>query len=367
MKRLLCIVGSMDAGGAETFLMKIYRQLDKTKYQMDFAVAVKEGGFYDKEILEMGGVIHHITPKSKGLIQNFTSIIKLVKRNKYRYVMRISQHSLSALELLASWMGGAKIRVFRSSNTNTTSSNRINQLLHKLFMFMPALFSNVKIAPSTEAALFMFGKHAVNNHKVIILPNGLNLDNFTFDSEIRDKYRKDLNLENKKVIGHVGRFAAQKNHDFLIDIFSHYHKSNPESVLLLIGEGDLVDQIMQKVQRLGLSDSVLFLGLRKDVSQLLFAMDAFLFPSYYEGMPNTVIEAQATGLPCLISDTITKEADLTGLVSYYSLNNNAALWAKELEYLISCNDRFDFVAKLKKMKYDIHTVTKQFEQVVFKE
>ena len=151
-KRLLCIVGSMNAGGAETFLMKIYRKLDKEKYQMDFAVATMDKAFYDDEICNLGGKIFHIKPKSEGIISNFNSIKEIVRENEYRYVLRTSQHSLSALELFAAKLGGAKITTFRSSNSNTTSDSKKEKILHKICMFMPYLFANVRIAPSTEAA-----------------------------------------------------------------------------------------------------------------------------------------------------------------------------------------------------------------------
>ncbi len=132
MKRMLCIVGGMNAGGAETFLMKVYRALDKTQYQMDFAVAVKEKGFYDDEILSMGGKIFHIIPKTKGFLKNFFDIKRIVKENGYKSVLRTSQHSLSALELLAARLGGAKITIFRSSNSDTTTRNNFDHLFNKI-------------------------------------------------------------------------------------------------------------------------------------------------------------------------------------------------------------------------------------------
>src|SRR5690554_1381472 len=155
-KRLLCIVGEMSAGGAETFLMKVYRALDKTRYQIDFLVFSEEEGFYEKEIKSMGGKVFHSVPKTKGIINFFKTIKEIIKLEGYNYVMRISQHSLSTLDLVAARFGGAKTLIYRSSNSGT-GGGRISLVLHLLFKWLPKTVPTVKIAPSTEAAEFVFG------------------------------------------------------------------------------------------------------------------------------------------------------------------------------------------------------------------
>lgn len=364
MKRLLCIVGGMNAGGAETFLMKVYRMLDATKYQMDFAVSNPEKGYYDDEILASGGKIHHITPKTKGVIRNFSSVRKLVKENGYEYVLRTSQHSLSALELLAAWMGGAKVRVFRSSNSNTTTGSKKQFLLHTLCSFMPKAFANVRIAPSTEAAEFMFGKNCIQSDYAHHLHNGVDLDVYHYDENGRMKIRKELGISNRTlVVGHVGRLHKQKNHQFLLHVFQNILQKNPDAVLLLVGKGELEDSIKAKTVELGVEKQVIFLGVRSDIPALLSAMDVFVFPSLYEGMPNTVIEAQATGLPCVIADTITREANITGLVRYLPLGN-ANEWARvalDASEQARVNTHDSFVAN----KYDIESVAEEFVKLVF--
>lgn len=362
MKRLLCIVGSMNAGGAETFLMKMYRQLDKSKYQMDFAVAVLEKGHYDDEILSMGGVIHHIVPKSKGFIKNFNSIRRIVKENGYRHVLRTSQHSLSALELLAAWLGGAKVRVYRSSNSNTTTGSKKQLILHKICGFMPRCFANVRIAPSTEAAEFMFGKGCVCKGKASLLHNAVDLGIYRYDPDARAHHRSQLQVEDKLMIGHVGRFNQQKNHSFLLEIFAQITAQRPNAVLLLIGGGELEQNIRQKAERLGIADKVIFAGVRSDVPELLSAMDVFVFPSLYEGMPNTVIEAQATGLPCVIADTITREANITGLVQYLPLNN-VQTWAEAA--ILAVGERKDTYEQFVSNRYSIDGIAQDFVELVF--
>lgn len=364
MKRLLCIVGGMNRGGAETFLMKIYRQLDKSKFQMDFAVA--ERGVYDSEILSYGGKIYNITPKSKNILKNFNDIKNIVKENKYVYVLRTSQHSLSALELLAAKMGGAKKCIYRSSNSNSGSTNFINQLMHKAFIFMPQLFANVKIAPSTEAAKFMFGKRYVDKGKVNIIHNGLDLNLYEYSENARKRIRKEFSINDTTIVmGHIGRFNYQKNHKFLIDIFREYHISNSDSILLLVGVGELENEIKEKIQKEHLENFVIFAGLRNDIRDLLSAMDVFVFPSFYEGMPNTVIEAQACGLSCVIADTITREANITNLVTYCSLNDSLKNWNTSIEKNINVRENTKDI--MMKEKYDINSVVKEFVNVVFGE
>lgn len=365
MKRLLCIVSNMNAGGAETFLMKLYRSLDKSQYQMDFIVAIKEKGFYDDEIISLGGRIFHVSPKSAGFFRNFKEIIKIVRINKYISVLRVSQHSLSATDLLAAKLGGAKKLAFRSSNTNTTDANKKEIFLHKMCLFMPQVFSNIKLAPSTEAAEFLFGKDCVRRGKANILHNALNLEMYCYDEKGRQQVRSELGItDDTMVVGHVGRFMKQKNHTFLINIFYEIHQKNPKSKLFLVGKGELESQIKMQVKKMGLENDVVFAGVRPDIPQLMSAMDVFVFPSFYEGMPNTVIEAQATGLPCLIADTITKEADVTGIVEYMTLNDTYERWA-ERAVQITKNIRCDKTEEMRKKGYDIKDVTEQFIALVF--
>ena len=209
VKRLLCIVSVMNTGGAETFLMKLYRELDRNQYQMDFYCMSYEIGFYEEEIKKMGGKIYRSIPKSKNLFKSFYDLMKTVRDNKYDYVMRISEHSLATIDLIAAKMGGAKNLIQRSSNSNTTS--KLSKFVHKLFCFFPRIIPTIKIAPSTEAAEYTFGKGCIENHKVKIIKNAIDVEKFMFVSEKRQQIRTELNLSNEYVIGHVGRFNHQKN------------------------------------------------------------------------------------------------------------------------------------------------------------
>ena len=361
VKRLLCIVSSMDRGGAETFLMKVYRTLDKTKYQMDFCV--NKAGAYDEEIKKMGGKVFIIPPKSKHPLKSFFGLKKIIKENKYQSVLRTSQQSLAALDLLVAKTGGAKKLIYRSSNAGVTGGF-FSRFFNRLFGFLPRIIPNVKLAPSTEAAEFVFGRKAVKNGKVQIIHNGLDYNVFKFDIEKRNKIRKKLQLEDKTIIGHVGRFNVQKNHEFLIDIFNEIHKKDNNTHLLLIGKGELEEKIKDKIQLLGLNDFVTIMPPVSNVNEYYMAMDALVFPSLFEGMPNVIIEAQATGLPCVLSDTITKEANISEKLTYLSLKESCIQWANSCINIIKTGRKYSKEAFVKN-GYDISKNINFYEETLF--
>jgi len=354
----------MNAGGAETFLMKIYRKLDKSQFQMDFCVSSEKKGMYDDEIMSMGGEILYTVPKSEQPLKSFLSIKRIVKENEYHYVLRIAQHSLATLDLLAAKLGGAQTLIFRASNS-TTCGKVISEITHKIFRFMCRTIPNVKIAPSENTAIFVFGGKAVKNQEVLLLNNAIDIDKFVFCEKKRIKYRSQLNLNNKLVIGHVGRFFEQKNHDYLIDIFYEVRLIKEDVILLLIGDGDLKDRVRGKVEQLGLSENVLFLGVRSDIPDIMMAMDIFLFPSLFEGMPNVIIEAQATGLPCFVSNTITRECNITNLINFISISISPKEWAEDI-LKTRIKHRLDTKNIFFKKKYDIDSSTSLFVHSIFK-
>ena len=364
IKRLLCIVGGMNSGGAETFLMKLYRNMDKNKYQMDFCVFNPEKGDYDDEIQKMGGRIFRCTPKSLNPIKSFIDLKQIVKENEFDSVLRISQHSLSAMELLAAKFGSANKTIFRSSNSSTCGG-RVNQLIHKVCKPLVKYIPDIKIAPSTEAAEFMFGRNCVQKNSAVILNNAVDVSLFEYSYELRKKIKEELRLEDKFVVGHIGRFSAQKNHKFLIDVFKILARKENAMLVLVGGNGELLEETKEYVKKQGVEEQVLFLGNRSDVNKLLSAFDILVFPSLYEGMPNVVIEAQASGLPCLISDTITREADITGLVKYYSLEKSAKEWATEAILQSKRFERRSYKQELYNAGYTIEAVTEKLIELVF--
>lgn len=358
MKRLLCLISGMNTGGAETFLMKIYRQLDRTKYQMDFCVNVPEKCFYEDEILAMGGRMYRIPSKSENRKEFVRQLHELVKTQKYEYVLRITSNAMGFLDLKVAQKAGARICAARSSNSSDGAGWK-PWLAHRLGRLLYGKYVDVKFAPSDLAAKYTFGEKAYRDGKITILHNAVDLDVFHYDVAGRNAVRAEFGItEDTLLIGHVGRFALQKNHAFLIQIFAEIVKQRPSAKLLLVGKGELEQALRQQIADMGLSDKVIFAGVRADIPQILSAMDVFVFPSFYEGMPNTVIEAQATGLPCVVADTITREADITGLVAYLPLKE-PQVWARQAidaGYKTRKNTTQDFLAH----KYDIPSIAEEF-------
>ena len=366
MKRVLCILANMNAGGAETFLMKIYRQLDRTKYQMDFCINVPNKCFYEDEIISLGGKIYRIPSKSESFQLYKKKLFEVVNSNGYKYVLRIASNGASFIDLKIAKRAGASVCAVRSSNSSDGKGLTV-KIAHRLGRFLYGKYVDVKIAPSDLAAIYTFGERAYKDGDVKILHNALDLDVYKFGLEERKRVRAEFGIKEFEILcGHVGRFSPQKNHDFLIDIFSELCKEHSNYKLLLVGNGELEERIRKKCADKGLQDKVIFAGVRSDIPAVLSAMDVFVFPSLYEGMPNTVIEAQATGLPCVISDTITKEAKITDLVRYTSLNNPVGSWASELlhqEFEKRNREQYNSVAR--KQGYDIKQCVSQFVETIF--
>lgn len=362
MKRLLCILSSLDTGGAETFMMKIFRSLPED-YKIDFIVSAKSG-FYEKEVVELGGRIFRVPLRTKHPIKTFKAIYDVVKQNHYTHILKLCDTPIGLYDLLAAKMGGAKVLCVRSCNAGSSTSKlgaMVNDFLRPFFNYM----ADVKLAPSRLAAEFTFGKAEVEAGKVNFIHNGVDLNVYKYDEENRRKVRREFGIADEQlVIGHIGRFNQQKNHKFLIEVFSEVLKQKPNALLMLVGDGEKKNEIKEQIKSLGIEESVIFTGIRSDVPALLSAMDVFVFPSFYEGMPNTVIEAQATGLPCVIADTITEEAGITECVRYKALTTSAKEWAYIAVSLLE-NSRICYNAKVKHVGYDIDSCVKQFMKLTF--
>jgi glycosyltransferase involved in cell wall biosynthesis len=216
---------------------------------------------------------------------------------------------------------------------------------------------------SKEAGIAVYGKKSVKKGKVWTIPNAIDAERFSYNEEVRNKVRKELGIADKFVIGHVGRFGFMKNHAYLLDIFSEICKTREDAVLVLIGKGELEDDIKSKAKQLGIIDKVHFLGTHSDVERYYQAFDYFVFPSTFEGFPGSVAEAQASGLRCLVSDKITREVALTGLVSYRSIEEPALNWAKEiLDNINKAAIRKDYSDVIKEKNFDVKGQAKMLEE-----
>lgn len=365
VKRMLCCMSSMDAGGAETFLMKQYRKLDREKYQMDFCVNVQRRCFYDDEIEELGGKIYRIPPKSKDFKGSLKALENIVRENGYKSVICSSVKPGTAFELIAAKKGGAERLIYRSSSAGDDGGMK-RKILHSTVGQLAKLVPNVKIAPSKEAAEYCFGKGCVDSGKVNILHNGVDVSAYKYISETREKMRVQLGLSDELAVFHVGRLTLAKNHAFLLEVFAEILKLKPDAKLYLVGNGELEETVKCKAEELDVIDSVVFLGVRQDIPALLCAADVFVFPSFYEGMPNTVIEAQALSVPCVISDRITPDADITGLVEYLPLGD-AKLWAQTALKQSCGHERHDMTEMFRQKKYDSDSTAREFVRYCFGE
>ncbi len=360
MKRLLCIITALDAGGAETFLMKIYRGLTE-EYRLDFVV-FRPNGVYEKEVRSFGGKIYCIPNHSTHPLMSLFSIYSIVKENKYRYVLKLSDTPIGVFDVLAAKLGGASHISVRSCNAASDMGvikNFVCRLLRPLFNH----FADKKVAPSELAGRFTFGNNEYNKGNVELLHNGVDLHLFSFSCDKRRTIRSQFNLQNRYVVGNVGRFMSQKNHHFLLVVFKCVLQIRPDAILMMVGNGEKEEEIKQAVTEMEIADKVIFAGLQKDVTAFYSAMDVYVHTAFYEGMPNAVIEAQASGLPCIISDTITREANITGLVDYLPLGN-PELWARKI-LSKSETSRIDQQASFLNKGYDIESVRNRFITLFF--
>ncbi len=314
--RVLHVVVNMNRGGAETLIMNLYRNMDRSKVQFDFLTS-KQGTF-DAEIESMGGKIHRIPYVTDvGHTKYVKELDHFFKTNSAYKIVHSHMDKMSGLILRAAKKARIPVRIAHSHNTKSEGG-----MASQLYKWYAGNHINPNAthlyACSNAAAKWLFRTKSI---ETFILKNGIECDKFQYSSDVRKRVRSELQLEKESlVIGHVGRFNHQKNHLFLLDVFSDVVKSLPNAVLILVGGGTLQSKIEEKIIELHLEKQVKLLGIREDIDALLQAFDLFVFPSLHEGLPVTLIEAQGAGLPCLISNTITREVDMgTSLVQYLPL------------------------------------------------
>lgn len=365
LKKVIQVGMTRNMGGLETYLMQQFDAIDKSKLHYDFVNITSEYdiAFRDK-ILIKGSKIYSICSRHINPFKHYYQWIKLFRDTKGKYdAIVLNSNSLAYIfPLFAALFFGIPMRVIHSHNADfEVKINFVRKVvicLNKLLMRMSATHY---LACSQKAGEWMFGK----DKGFIIVHNAIEPAPYIFDKEKRDKVRESLKIKSKFVIGHVGRFTYQKNHKKVIEIFKEICSLNSESILLLVGDavGDksFFDKAKLQVKELGIEDKVLFLGIRTDVPDLMQAMDCFLLPSRFEGLPLVGIEAQAAGLPCFFSDNITKELAITDLANYISLNDKSDIWAQEI---LKSNKykRMNMSEEVRKAGYDIFEEVKKIEK-----
>lgn len=322
--RVLHIVTNMDRGGIETMLMNYYRHIDREKVQFDFLVHRTEKAAFDDEIESMGGIIYRLPKLIPWSKHYLTELDRFFLKHQDYKIVHSHINCLSSVVLRVAQKYKVPIRIAHSHNTRPDVN-----ITYPIKMYYRRLISNFAtnfLACSKVAGDFLFkDKH----YK--ILNNSIETNKYLPNENIRKNIRQAFNITaDKYLIGHVGRFYRQKNHMFILEIFAKLCKEDDSYVLMLVGDGPLRRQIEKKCEQLNINERVIFTGVRDDVAHILQAMDAFLFPSIHEGLPLTIIEAQAAGLQCYISDCVTSECMITNCIEQISLNKSSEYWAKKI-------------------------------------
>ena len=346
MIRILHIVTYMGRGGLETMIMNYYRNIDRTKVQFDFLVHRDFEADYDEEIQKLGGKIYRLprlNPFSKEYLNRLRSFF-----NEHKEYEIVHSHldCMSGIPLNIAKECGVPVRIAHAHSSSQTKD--MKYLLKLFFKRNIAKTATDLFACGEKAGQWMFGTDRFH-----VLNNAIKTQEYIYNKETASRKRKELAIpEEVFVIGHVGRFAPPKNHTFLIDVYGEIKKQKPNAYLLLVGDGELKASIEGKVKNLELDNSVIFTGLRSDVNELLQAMDIFLFPSIYEGLPVSIVEAQAAGLPCFISDKVPSECKKTDLVQQLSLDMTVKEWA-DCILKVKTDKRRDMSEEIKQAGFDI--------------
>lgn len=327
MVRVLHSVHGMNRGGIETFIMNVYRCIDRSKVQFDFLVHTQNKCDYDDEINALGGRIYYVPSRREGLLESIKKTNEFFREHQEYKIIHVHRSSLSDITVLReAKKNGIPCRIIHGHSTKQWGSS-LHKFLHRYHqMFIRSLATHY-FACSLSVAEWMYPKWLYHNHEFKIIKNGIDPKKFVFNKKIRENKRNEIGIADKFVIGHVGRFHPAKNHEFLIDIFYYIQNIKPNAILLLIGDGLLRERIEEKAIKLGIIDKIIFTGVRSDTHELYQAMDIFVMPSYYEGFPVTLVEAQASGLKCVVSSTITKETKITDLISFLNLSDGPRAWS----------------------------------------
>lgn len=350
-KRILHVITTLNHGGAENVAVNFFRLVDKSKFTCDYLIYVNENKDYEEEINQLGGKVYCITSPRENYIKwrkEFTTFLK----NNGPYDI-VHSHNLfhSADVLKIAKHLGIKRRI---AHAHTTSSSVNIIILKKIYDHIKRKkmlkYATDLVACGTDAGNYLFGKKDFTQ-KGIVINNDIDLNKFQYKPEMREKYRELLNVQDKYVILNVGRLLPVKNQLFLIELMKEINKEHKNVVLLIAGDGILKEELKQKINSYHLQENIILLGNRDDVPNILNAADVFIMPSLFEGLPLATIEAQANGLPVILSDTISKECNITGLVRFISLDSPKSEW---VNIMLSYKDpkHTDTTELIKKMKYD---------------
>lgn len=350
-------------GGVTQYILNLWKYIDRSRFQFDF-VTFSAFLDFEEQLIFDGGKVYHVSVYAEQDKKQFCQEIRVILKNKYDIVhLHTGSWGSFMLEKLAKEENVPRI-IIHSHNSDVHNLYGLTreEARRRHFMLREQLNENMATdywACSDVAAEWLYGDK-ISKEKIVIMKNAIDLEQFQFNVAIRQKMRKELDLDDKLVIGHIGRFVYQKNHEFLIRVFSEVCQERNNIVLLLIGVGELENDIKGMVDNLGLKNKVKFMGKRNDVPELLQAMDVFCLPSRFEGLPIVLLEAQAADLVCIVSDTITRQVVINDNVNF--LPFDIELWKREIEkYSTRWHERTDKEMKFIHSEYNINYQIKKIE------
>lgn len=334
MKRVLVFGMTSNPGGVETFIMNILRSLDRTQFELDFLTDCENIAFSD-EIKSLGCSIYSIPKRGKHPIKYTKEIKSFFYQNKDYYdVIWVNLCNLINIDTLRlAKENGIQKRIIHCHNAQY-DGNFLKRIMHGWHRRSLVNYATDYWSCSDMASHWFFGAALMASEHYRVITNAVDTSHFAFDTSVRMRIRDELHLSGKKVIGHVGRFEKQKNHKLLLEIFRAYNQKHPDTVLILLGTGSLEERIQQYCKDTGLLSAVRFVGVTSDAADYYQAMDAFVFPSLYEGLSIALIEAQANGLPCIVSSGNTREAIINSNVAVVSIDSDLNTWISEIEQLV---------------------------------
>jgi glycosyltransferase involved in cell wall biosynthesis len=357
--RILQLFTILNRGGAETMVMNYYRHIDRNKIQFDFAVHRREKGAYEDEIHSLGGKIYRFLPlHPKNFIVYKKQISKFFDEHPEYHIIHGHVSELGYFFYKEAYK--RKIPCIIMHAHNTSMDMDLKAPFRYFFIHASRKYLSHYFSCSQKAFYWYFGKNT--NKKNYILNNAIDAEKFLYDKYASTTIKKKLSIDNKFVIGNVARFSAQKNHLFLIEIFSKIYKKNKNAILALVGDGNLRPKIEARAKSLHIEDAILFLGIRSDIPELMQSFDVFLFPSLYEGLGVALIEAQAAGLKCIVSTGVPEEAAIIpDLVDFISLEKSASYWADAILKYANGYERENTHQELIKAGYNIKNNAKWLE------
>lgn len=329
MKRVCILCETWETGGVESFICNVLKRVDTSRLQIDIVVAQLKSSIFTERLEKVGIAFYELSGKPRNMPENRRRFVELLNERHWDVVYLNAFQGLALYYLHLAKKAGIPVRIAHSHNTALRKSRtqRLKLQIHNIARAIYTGDATELWACSGAAAEFLFSKSELEEKGYRFIPNGINTERFRFNPTVRETIRKELGFEEKLVIGNIGRLCYQKNQDFLLDVFAEVVKRNPESRLLLIGEGEDHPLLEQKAKGLGIADKVLFYGLTETPEQLLWAMDVYVFPSRFEGLGIVAIEAQAAGLPVIASEYVPGEARISPLFEEMSLTAGADQWA----------------------------------------